>query len=513
MSRQRLKLEATLLSVLITSQIQQALTTHEKPLSPDAWQGICDVTAVIRSRLDETEAYLAQRVNQATAAALRNARTQLLLARANDNEERRKLQVVAAAMATRAARAQRALTEAQTIKLTKAIKTAAYFLGHVDEYFTTAATAVQAGTKGCITNTHGGTDFTTYEQIKSTYQNCKAATLTEKQTWNTDKGRTDGGYKNLNAIVNKVGASEKGCRLHSLENSNGILNGNPTQTTAHLAGGLLTITAAGPELKDLTSIANKEDQPGYSLLKQVHEHTDSALHLPDDETDYPTKADLLKEESFVTAFRAAFNLSKDISQEELKNKVDFIYGATDDAIKQSIWKKLSVLRAAVNDQGEPEGPSIAEITDLALLVQLAGEAGAKREAADIDRLNAKNSRPHTCTSNNTADAQNQRCSALGDDELRCNAQEQCSYDGSKEVGKKCTYNATKAAANGAPVTQAQTVGETEATPEKCKGKDAKTCGTTQGCKWEGETCKDSSILVTKKFALTVVSAAFVALLF
>ncbi|RHW70306.1 Trypanosome variant surface glycoprotein C-terminal domain containing protein [Trypanosoma brucei equiperdum] len=39
------------------------------------------------------------------------------------------------------------------------------------------------------------------------------------------------------------------------------------------------------------------------------------------------------------------------------------------------------------------------------------------------------------------------------------------------------------------------------------------CTKEQNCKWENNACKDSSILVTKKFALSVVSAAFVALLF
>nr|ARB51396.1 variant surface glycoprotein [Trypanosoma brucei] len=34
-----------------------------------------------------------------------------------------------------------------------------------------------------------------------------------------------------------------------------------------------------------------------------------------------------------------------------------------------------------------------------------------------------------------------------------------------------------------------------------------------GCKWEGKECKDSSILLNKQFAISVVSAAFVALLF
>nr|AAA21275.1 variant surface glycoprotein [Trypanosoma brucei rhodesiense] len=49
--------------------------------------------------------------------------------------------------------------------------------------------------------------------------------------------------------------------------------------------------------------------------------------------------------------------------------------------------------------------------------------------------------------------------------------------------------------------------------EKCKGKLEPECTKAPECKWEGETCKDSSILVNKQFTLSMISAAFMALLF
>nr|ARB51402.1 variant surface glycoprotein [Trypanosoma brucei] len=45
------------------------------------------------------------------------------------------------------------------------------------------------------------------------------------------------------------------------------------------------------------------------------------------------------------------------------------------------------------------------------------------------------------------------------------------------------------------------------------GTDKTKCDGDKSCKWENNACKDSSILVTKQFALSVVSAAFAALLF
>nr|AGH60952.1 variant surface glycoprotein 376 [Trypanosoma brucei]APD73841.1 variant surface glycoprotein 1125.1686 [Trypanosoma brucei] len=46
--------------------------------------------------------------------------------------------------------------------------------------------------------------------------------------------------------------------------------------------------------------------------------------------------------------------------------------------------------------------------------------------------------------------------------------------------------------------------------DKCTGKEQKECEKATECKWEGETCKDSSILVNKQFALMV--SAFVSIL-
>nr|AGH59905.1 variant surface glycoprotein 732 [Trypanosoma brucei] len=64
----------------------------------------------------------------------------------------------------------------------------------------------------------------------------------------------------------------------------------------------------------------------------------------------------------------------------------------------------------------------------------------------------------------------------------CDAKTYCSYETETDGTKKCTYNATKAAANGVHATQTQAVGGTEATTDKCKGKEQKDCK--DGCKWE-----------------------------
>nr|AGH61034.1 variant surface glycoprotein 468 [Trypanosoma brucei] len=87
-----------------------------------------------------------------------------------------------------------------------------------------------------------------------------------------------------------------------------------------------------------------------------------------------------------------------------------------------------------------------------------------------------------------------------DSRPKCEEETTCSWHTEVKYGEKnCQYNETKAKANGVPVTQTQTVGGTETTTDKCKDKKKDECKSPD-CKWEGETCKDSSFLVNKKLA-------------
>nr|AAX36024.1 variant surface glycoprotein MITat 1.8 [Trypanosoma brucei]CAQ57426.1 variant surface glycoprotein [Trypanosoma brucei brucei] len=89
------------------------------------------------------------------------------------------------------------------------------------------------------------------------------------------------------------------------------------------------------------------------------------------------------------------------------------------------------------------------------------------------------------------------------------ADKECDSKGKSECNDPCVWKGTN---NEGKCVEKEEAKPEEKKEEKCKDK-TKEGDCTGNCKWEGETCKDSSILVTKKFALSVVSAAFVALLF
>nr|APD72985.1 variant surface glycoprotein 1125.128 [Trypanosoma brucei] len=116
------------------------------------------------------------------------------------------------------------------------------------------------------------------------------------------------------------------------------------------------------------------------------------------------------------------------------------------------------------------------------------------------------------------------CNEVGDDQQKCKALEKegCVFN---DKDKKCKFDATKAEQQ---ATQTAT-GAGTATVKCSDHKDQATCEKandgqpTKVCGWKGENsdgsdkgtykCRDSSTLFNKKFALGLVSAAFVALLF
>nr|ARB51427.1 variant surface glycoprotein [Trypanosoma brucei] len=111
-------------------------------------------------------------------------------------------------------------------------------------------------------------------------------------------------------------------------------------------------------------------------------------------------------------------------------------------------------------------------------------------------------------SGSNSETKKKECEKHKDNKTACN-NAKCEWEGKSETEGECKPKDGEGQTNAAGAEEKPK----EGAASTCAGKDEKTCGTTQGCKWENNACKDSSILVNKKFALSVVSAAFMALLF
>ncbi|RHW66804.1 variant surface glycoprotein VSG [Trypanosoma brucei equiperdum] len=91
----------------------------------------------------------------------------------------------------------------------------------------------------------------------------------------------------------------------------------------------------------------------------------------------------------------------------------------------------------------------------------------------------------------------------------CSLKSECEWnDKATEGEKKCKLNTTKV--RKAKTQAGETKGNEQTATEKCTGKVKDVCKKEAGCKWEENKCKDSSILLNKKLALSM-AAGFMSL--
>ncbi|SCU66743.1 Trypanosome variant surface glycoprotein (A-type)/Trypanosome variant surface glycoprotein C-terminal domain containing protein, putative [Trypanosoma equiperdum] len=242
-----------------------------------------------------------------------------------------------------------------------------------------------------------------------------------------------------------------------------------------------------------------------------------------------------------TAYTA--NGFKDLSQPSNRPKVIAAAVNDIDAILTHL-AELPTKLAALSHFGAKEKPALAKITAKAKQLGLSDDESTNLEldAATIDELSAEivqYKKHNTKTAINedhrfvllavraleevknknnevTAEVkklQNQlgrkdpksaetTCNEAKDNQEECKKLESqgCVFNKDGKDGEKCTLrNEEKEKLD----KESHVTGGKDGKKEECKGKQQKDC--TGNCKWENDACKDSSILLNKQFALTVVS--------
>ncbi|SCU72929.1 Trypanosomal VSG domain/Trypanosome variant surface glycoprotein C-terminal domain containing protein, putative [Trypanosoma equiperdum] len=130
--------------------------------------------------------------------------------------------------------------------------------------------------------------------------------------------------------------------------------------------------------------------------------------------------------------------------------------------------------------------------------------------------------PHQSSGKHPQTAYEKECKTI-ETKTNCEVNTKCKWTKpDAETGKLCELNATAADKEATQAGTAGGNGETKTTDKCGLAKNPEECAAVKGdipkdkkavCGWIEDKCKDSSFLATKKFALSVVSAAFAALLF
>nr|AGQ49883.1 variant surface glycoprotein [Trypanosoma brucei] len=179
--------------------------------------------------------------------------------------------------------------------------------------------------------------------------------------------------------------------------------------------------------------------------------------------------------------------TSDISSDRLEQATNKAYGANGANYKNNVWDKIEETQVPTVQNEQMKLQPIKSLSST-------GDIGAALARVFINQQK-KETQTHQKQGQKDDDTKENECSNKNGDKCKGD----CVLDGDICKPKKKGEDENK-----------EKDGKTAST---CAGKDEKTCGTTQGCSWENNACKDFSILLTKQFALSMVSAAFVAFLF
>nr|CAQ57319.1 variant surface glycoprotein [Trypanosoma brucei brucei]CAQ57331.1 variant surface glycoprotein [Trypanosoma brucei brucei] len=505
--------------------------TDKGAIKFETWEPLCLLTQDFGNLYNRAHKLNLDIDTYVTAAQADQLRLQVLLSRASS-----KIEAAAAAAATAAIAADLAgkAKHVASCKLaaTTLTATTGYLHGRIAE-FLEVMTAHRGTTNkyGCLSKSRSDNSNSITDSVANLKDKCK---LTVQQISPDNKATeqiTKAGFTKLTATGGLTssdlgGSGQAVCMILSTTASEVVNNGNLDEPVPY-AGGYLRrkhdLTSDGND--NLATITDSASAPAtraktdpylqiwraFKNLEDCESTFTSGYSRPSPETLKAADETKTAIKNYVVQKEGKYDQATD-KEDDYKN-LDKIFKDGKDFYPQKLWDAMDKKDLLKDATQTNEIKKLADITDRSELNKVLLYYTRQKEQTLTKELKEAQEKATQANQNDAAaKAAEDSCNKLVGGE-KCNADKKCSYETETDGTKKCKFNATKAEKSGAPVTQAQTVGETEATPEKCKGKDAKTCGTTQGCKWEGETCKDSSILVTKKFALTVVSAAFVALLF
>nr|APD73838.1 variant surface glycoprotein 1125.1683 [Trypanosoma brucei] len=386
----------------------------------------------------------------------------------------------------------------------KAASKASYLKGRIDEYLNLLETA-KTGSNACLLKGESdGTAATRQsDKLEDVKCNLKQPEVTSRKR--TTATITPAGFTSLEPNDGKTTNAQpatvsKRCFLFSSVSTHGYGNSNAAAADmTAVMGGYIKIpnTDAKVTLVASTKLHTAEatqHEPWTEAHQAIqankgHDHAD----CKNETAEASTRADIK------SAITALYGTKAPAEENIVKSKLTLILGDKPSA-------KLAAAEHEVNKEEIPDGiagraskKTLGEIDnqeELATLLAYYQNAASRKITELKQQLKEDSGQKDPKT---TADV----CSKITD-KNECNNKAFCSYNESVAEGeKKCKFNETKASKSGVPVTQTQT-GGAETTTEKCKGKPEKDCKYPY-CKWEGKECKDSSILVTKQFALSVLA--------
>nr|ALB75433.1 variable surface glycoprotein 1 [Trypanosoma equiperdum] len=481
--------------------------THMKPLKPSGWKPLCDVAAALFTKASEAQSNAASTRNLARHLLQKQLRTLILLQSQKIPNDDARFQTIAAYLRRKAAAAAAPLVSETTPPVEKVLKATQFALGHLREFMVIATGTVQSGSAGCISNhnSDGSDEIKTLATLSSKYGACKALEQQQPTDYNPANVLSSTGLKQFaDAQTGAItGSAEKGCKLLTTEDNNGYVHGTTNADTVPMAGGLLSIGNRVAEYNTHGNLKTNQATANNKIMKDAWQQIQNTGTKAEDYTDADINT-LKGDPAFQEAFKEIYNIAAGVDGQLLENQITTNFPPTGTAFTQQIWDKIRDAKIPYELAGQTKGTKIGTIEDIEVLTKILNNFTGERLKSE--REAAKRQSETKCNTEATQQTKTVECSTL--EKTECKPDVGCKYN---ETSKACEKDPKPAVSK----TNQETGGKDGETEEKCAkhGTDKNACEKDNNCKWENNACKDSSILVNKQLALSVVSAAFVALLF
>nr|AGH60999.1 variant surface glycoprotein 430 [Trypanosoma brucei] len=501
----------------ILATVTFQVSADDEPIIADAWKGMCKVAATFSTGPGIARHLIESVTNAQKVTAEASRKVKVMAIRETNPKRRIAIQGLAQELDDSEKKIIGKLSTITALAI-EAATTSADMHGRINEFIGLLHKAQTTTTKSgyCLGAGTGGTH--PGGSVAATA--CGSATISAEPqaTRLTPDQIDDNGIKNGQAgtITGKSSTPTK-CILFK-DGSNSAATFFQDSTKVALLGGLLEVTPA-TESKAINVVdtnrlrsnneLSKEDalSKAYDKLRQINAY--KLNDLPKDVASAIRQA--ANKDNLKTTIAKIYkqdnrDSTEGMPKDEQEAAVNALLGS-DGTVIEVFIDSISSTQVLNIANPKTEDKALGTITALDELSQILDYYNRKiitelTKAQSTLQLKIKhcNDKPLTVTSD---------CSKHKANKTICETEDNCKWEGTTETEGTCKPKNGKGQTSTAAGTGD---GATDKKEEKCTGKKKDDCKSPD-CKWEGETCKDSSFLLTKKFAISVVSAAFVALLF
>nr|ABG66960.1 VSG 800 [Trypanosoma brucei brucei]ABG75613.1 variant surface glycoprotein MITat 1.18 [Trypanosoma brucei]CAQ57371.1 variant surface glycoprotein [Trypanosoma brucei brucei] len=427
----------------------------------------------------------------------------------------------------KASRAAAAYKDTVVKKQIDAVRTATYLKGRIDEYLNLLEGA-RGTNNACLIDSNANSPAAARSAGKLGSHSCETQLTTLEPKAATNSFLDSSGFKGI--VFGAPGDSDdthtaatgtNKCNLLVAHATSGFIDGGQGATNAiDIMGGYLSlpITDNVPTMRSKAQLESGDS--GRATAWQMAADKQKAAPTSTDSEFTNETGKLSERPTLAAVIKSVLLTNRKAAKAAIDTEMQATFGdggAAADKDLNSLVDDEEIPSGAAGREASAKLGTIKQSDELAELVSYYELQAAIKFASLSKELDEAKQGKNTKAEENI-------CNKIKD-ASECNNKPYCSYNTTEtDRNKMCKFNETKAEKSGVPVTQAQTGGgATSTTSDRCtRHKDKANCekenegqkpGEKAKCGWIEETCKDSSFLVNRKFALSVVSAAFVALLF